>query len=151
MSSAKYRLPQSLGGAVVTGEPTEDGSAVWVTTNDATFQLPMSLLTVVRPPQPLGGWVIVHLQIEVPQVFYRNPGWDPNRWLHVNEGVNGGWDDVCALGDPIQLVVKKSEYGRCTVCRELKPVRVDGMVKEHGGRHRPCKGSSLPPDREADR
>lgn len=144
-----WRLPAAMGGRVVEGKPCgwNDGELthVEVAINGQQIPLPVSILTEIKRPQPTTGWVVT--SGDKPQVFHRTVDFEPNTWWHHDQGEFVTWDMLCDYGEPSELVELKNR-ARCSVCHRIQPVRIDGMIKEHGARHAEnrCKGSGMPPE-----
>lgn len=153
--SYRWKLPASLGGRVVPGEPYEWGQDEAVTTvmvevDGRSFPLPASMLTEVRPPQPSEGWVYVTAaDATVPQVFSRQAHWEAGQWWHHDRGDYVTWDRLCELGEPRPLTEAphRLDRGTCQRCGQIRSLRVDGTVKQHQSATSAgiCAGSGEPP------
>lgn len=141
-----YRLPASLGSAIVSGRDGDDATVV-VVIDGTEIQLPASMVVKVTPLEP-GPGARIEIQAATEQwlVFRRTPA----GWYCHDTGNTVSWDEVYVLGDPVHLQpekIRKGLWGKCTVCGEQKPLRTDGKVRNHGARHigNSCKGSGRPP------
>lgn len=146
----RYKLPASLGGAIVEGTPDPESQHVFFILDGHQVGLPEAMVIEIRPVQPEAGWVATDVKGESPQVFRRELDFKPDLWWHHDDGVFVTWDELCGHGEPTLLVshaTVKGIVGRCSECDETKPLRVDGRVRQHGSRdiNRACKGSGRPP------
>jgi hypothetical protein len=161
----RYRLPDALGGGEFAG--TEDDGYVSIEIpGSGIVKFPTVLLTRIIPREPEDeSWVTLARPDCWPQDVYsrhdtaaQSSGqpaefhwwWhDEKRWVP--------WDAVYQRGTPVRLMRTwigsggfsgKSVRGICSVCKKPTPLRLDGMVKQHG-RHRGCAGGNNPPLKEA--
>lgn len=143
MKTLRYRLPEVLGGQAFDGEPTADGREVVMLIHGARIVFPADAVTLDRPAEPVAGWVVVAEPVkhDQPQVFHREPAWTEGVWWWHDENRECLWDEVCTVGDPVLLVLQHARRGRCRGCGEVRTVRLDGKVMQHGSRHKPCRGS----------
>jgi hypothetical protein len=159
----RYRLPDALGGGEFAG--VEEGGYVSIEIpGSGVVKFPTVLLARIIPREPEDeSWVTLARGDCWPQDVYSRHDtacvssgqpaefhwwWhDEKRWVP--------WDAVYQRGTPVRLMRTwigsaggKSVRGICSVCKKPTPLRLDGMVKQHG-RYRGCAGGNNPPLKEA--
>lgn len=161
----RYRLPDALGGGEFHGTET-DGTVAVEIPGSGIVTFPAALLARVIPNEPNDeSWVTLARPDCWPQDVYSRHDtaclssgqpaefhwwWhDEKRWVP--------WDAVYQRGTRVRLIrswtnggrVAEAPRGLCSACKKPNPIRLDGMIKQHGYRHSGCPGGGKPPLEEA--
>ncbi len=146
----RYRMPAEFGGGILQGSASADGETVLFWIGGHSVPLSAGLVTEVRPPEPYEDWVVILEPVNTDQgpfVFHRDSkrmnAVDGKRWWSHDHHKAMTWNEVADLGETIPLVRRKTGTGICLVCKQVKSLRVDGRIKQHGSRTPAfaCKGS----------
>lgn len=157
----RYQLPDSLGGGQFTGVET-DGVVIVDIPGTGLLPVPAAMLTRLIPNEPDDqAWVTIARADVWPQDVYSrhdtaalSSGQPAEfRWWWHDEKRWVPWDAVYRRGAPVRLVrswthggmVAAAQRGICSSCKKPNPIRLDGMIKQHGHRHSGCPGGGKAP------
>lgn len=144
MTTRKYRL-RGNPDVILEGTESAEPGIILVNIDGIAVPMPETVLQPLDYPEPVAGFVFTRVEGgRAPEVFYRDASWPAGEWWEYRSDCMIDWAQVCQQGEPLRLYAASPTMGICSGCQRLVRIRVDGMIKEHGGRPG-CRGSNKPP------
>lgn len=142
MTTRKYRL-RGNPDVILEGTESAEPGIILVNIDGIAVPMPETVLQPLDYPEPVSGFVHIPGELR-PLVFWRDASWIEHMWWDFQTKAMAYWTEVCQQGEPLRLYAASPTMGICSGCQRLVRIRVDGMIKEHGGRPG-CRGSNKPP------